>query len=168
MKLESLVELSSMRFPLTALLGSPSRKLQTRPRFFLRMASTTAPAAGRTYADAINLLNSLQSNAAVIEAIRKGGGKSGDQLMEEMIEYLTRIGYQVSRLRPRPPRYNRLRAHLRSAVLATSPPTSTLSTSYTSPAPKAKAPPPLSPIRSSVPSRPRQRRDSTLRLIWWL
>jgi folylpolyglutamate synthase len=59
-------------------------------------SSTTSAPPGRSYADAINLLNSLQSNAAVIEAIRKGGGKSGDALMAEMVEYLTRIGYQVS------------------------------------------------------------------------
>lgn len=85
-----------MRFPLTSILRSSTRHLHNSPRLY-RMASTTAPSSsGRSYVDAINLLNSLQSNAAVIEAIRKGGGKSGDQLMEEMVEYLTRIGYQVS------------------------------------------------------------------------
>ncbi|ORY89056.1 FolC bifunctional protein [Leucosporidium creatinivorum] len=89
-----------MRFPLTAFLRPTFNRLQTPFRFY-RMASTMAPStAGRTYADAINLLNSLQSNAAVIEAIRKGGGKSGDQLMQEMVEYLTRIGYQPADLNP--------------------------------------------------------------------
>lgn len=62
-----------------------------------RMSSTaaSAPNGGRTYADAINCLNSLQSNAATIEAIRQGKGKSGDELVAEGVEYLQRIGYKV-------------------------------------------------------------------------
>ncbi|GAA5868554.1 hypothetical protein JCM1840_005487 [Sporobolomyces johnsonii] len=47
----------------------------------------------RNYAAAIDALNSLQSNAAVIEAIRKSGGKGGDAQMIESVEYLKRIGY---------------------------------------------------------------------------
>lgn len=58
--------------------------------------STTAAGGGRTYGDAISLLNSLQSNAAVIEAIRKGGGKNGEAQVVESLEYLGRIGYKVS------------------------------------------------------------------------
>ena len=62
----------------------------------------------RTYADAINRLNSLQSNAAVIESIRQSGGKGGDAQLLETVEYLQRIGYKVvrrwtmHRLIPRP------------------------------------------------------------------
>lgn len=52
---------------------------------------------GRSYADAINSLNSLQSNAAVIESIRQSGGKGGDQQLLETVEYLARIGYKVGR-----------------------------------------------------------------------
>lgn len=65
-------------------------------------ASTAAPAAkngagtGRSYADAIEALNTLQSNAAVIEAIRKSGGRLNDFAIPEMVEYLTRIGHQVN------------------------------------------------------------------------
>lgn len=50
----------------------------------------------KTYAQAIQLLNSLQSNAAVIEAIRLSGGKGGEAQVLESLEYLKRIGYEVS------------------------------------------------------------------------
>jgi folylpolyglutamate synthase len=50
----------------------------------------------RTYRDAIDALNSLQSNAATLEAVRASGGKSSDLAIPEMIEYLRRIGYEVS------------------------------------------------------------------------
>ena len=50
----------------------------------------------RTYAQAITLLNSLQSNAAVIEAIRLSGGKGGEVQVLESLEYFKRIGYEVS------------------------------------------------------------------------
>ncbi|CEQ40650.1 SPOSA6832_02278, partial [Sporobolomyces salmonicolor] len=52
----------------------------------------------RNYAAAIDALNSLQSNAAVIEAIRKSGGKGGEAQMIESVEYLKRIGYTASDL----------------------------------------------------------------------
>lgn len=57
------------------------------------MSTTT-----RTYADAIDSLNSLQSNAAVIEAIRLNGGKDGLVKEVETLEFLRRIGYEVSSL----------------------------------------------------------------------
>ncbi|KZT53290.1 FolC bifunctional protein [Calocera cornea HHB12733] len=47
----------------------------------------------RTYADAIDQLNSLQSNAATIEAIRASGKPNNDATVTEMQEYLKRIGY---------------------------------------------------------------------------
>ena len=49
----------------------------------------------RSYNAAINALNSLQSNAATIEAIRRSG-KTVTELNEpEMTEYLERIGHNV-------------------------------------------------------------------------
>ncbi|GAA5856585.1 hypothetical protein JCM8547_005878 [Rhodosporidiobolus lusitaniae] len=52
----------------------------------------------RTYAQAVDALNSLQSNAAVIEAIRKSGGKGGDHQLREQVEYMNRIGYSAEDL----------------------------------------------------------------------
>ncbi|KAK4050828.1 Folylpolyglutamate synthetase [Microbotryomycetes sp. JL201] len=59
------------------------------------MSSTRAT---RTYRDAIDGLNSLQSNAQVIEQIRLSGGKGGELQMVEGREYLKRIGYTPSDL----------------------------------------------------------------------
>ncbi|TKY89917.1 hypothetical protein EX895_001214 [Sporisorium graminicola] len=67
-------------------------------------AATRAPTsegrtgAARTYDDAIDALNSLQSNAATIEALRKSGGRLLDFAIPEMVEYLERIGYVTSDL----------------------------------------------------------------------
>ncbi|KAG8880255.1 Folylpolyglutamate synthetase [Tulasnella sp. 331] len=49
---------------------------------------------GRTYKDAVDALNSLQSNAATIAAIRASGQRNTDFAIPEMIEYLGRIGYK--------------------------------------------------------------------------
>jgi len=49
----------------------------------------------RSYKDAIDLLNTLQSNALTLNAIRASGGQSNDLAIPEMIEYLERIGYKV-------------------------------------------------------------------------
>ena len=51
----------------------------------------------RSYKDAIDLLNTLQSNAATLDAIKASGGRSKDLAIPEMIEYLERIGYKVRR-----------------------------------------------------------------------
>lgn len=61
-------------------------------------AESSAAAAPRTYDDAIDALNSLQSNAATIEALRKSGGRLLDFAIPEMVEYLERIGYSTSDL----------------------------------------------------------------------
>ncbi|TFL05958.1 FolC bifunctional protein [Pterulicium gracile] len=50
-------------------------------------------AAPRTYSNAIELLNSLQSNAATLEAVRASGGRLSEFAIPEMVEYLERIGY---------------------------------------------------------------------------
>ncbi|KAF8624125.1 hypothetical protein AX15_006032 [Amanita polypyramis BW_CC] len=47
----------------------------------------------RTYQNAIDDLNSLQSNAAILEAVRAAGGGPNRFAIPEMIEYLGRIGY---------------------------------------------------------------------------
>ncbi|KLO11239.1 tetrahydrofolylpolyglutamate synthase [Schizopora paradoxa] len=49
--------------------------------------------ASRTYRDAIDCLNSLQSNAAMIEASRASGGRLAQFATHETQEYLERIGY---------------------------------------------------------------------------
>ncbi|MCJ1391025.1 Folylpolyglutamate synthetase [Xylographa bjoerkii] len=50
----------------------------------------------RTYSDAIKALNSLQSNAAVVDAIRLSGRKLNRQAISEMIEWCRKIGYEPS------------------------------------------------------------------------
>ncbi|KAF5321906.1 hypothetical protein D9619_000807 [Psilocybe cf. subviscida] len=51
------------------------------------------PMSTRTYQDAVEHLNSLQSNAATLEAVRASGGRSSGFAIPEMIEYLGIIGY---------------------------------------------------------------------------
>ncbi|MCJ1285967.1 Folylpolyglutamate synthetase [Xylographa opegraphella] len=50
----------------------------------------------RTYSDAVRALNSLQSNASVVNAIRLSGGKMNTQAISEMIEWCRKIGYEPS------------------------------------------------------------------------
>jgi len=50
---------------------------------------------GRYYKDAIDLLNTLQSNAATLEAVKASGGQTSHLAIPEMIEYLETIGYKV-------------------------------------------------------------------------
>ena len=54
--------------------------------------------ATRTYRDAVDHLNTLQSNAATLEAVRASGGRLSQFAIPEMVEYLNRIGYSASRL----------------------------------------------------------------------
>lgn len=61
-------------------------------------ASVAGSTSHRSYSDAIDALNTLQSNAAVIAAIRASGGKLNDFAIPEMVEYLGRIGYSVQDL----------------------------------------------------------------------
>lgn len=48
----------------------------------------------RSYTEAVDRLNSLQSNAATLEAVRASGGRLSEFAIPEMVEYLGRIGYQ--------------------------------------------------------------------------
>ncbi|KAJ3517979.1 hypothetical protein NLJ89_g158 [Agrocybe chaxingu] len=52
----------------------------------------------RSYQDAVEHLNSLQSNAATLEAVRASGGRLSEFAIPEMLEYLDRIGYTPSQL----------------------------------------------------------------------
>ncbi|KAL1944204.1 hypothetical protein VTO73DRAFT_3389 [Trametes versicolor] len=54
--------------------------------------------ATRTYREAVDHLNSLQSNAATLEAVRASGGRLSQFAIPEMVEYLGRIGYSTSDL----------------------------------------------------------------------
>ncbi|KAH9006929.1 Mur ligase [Lactarius hatsudake] len=49
---------------------------------------------GRSYKDAVDLLNTLQSNAATLEAIKASGGQGNELAIPEMVGYLERIGYK--------------------------------------------------------------------------
>ncbi|WVQ62257.1 uncharacterized protein L199_000396 [Kwoniella botswanensis] len=51
-------------------------------------------ARNKTYSEAISLLNTCQSNAATIEAIRKSGGRLNEHAVAEMHDYLRKIGYK--------------------------------------------------------------------------
>ncbi|KAL1722398.1 Mur ligase [Schizophyllum commune] len=52
----------------------------------------------RSYRDAVDCLNSLQSNAAALEAVRASGGRLSEFAIPEMVEYLERIGYKTEDL----------------------------------------------------------------------
>ncbi|KAF6821379.1 folylpolyglutamate synthase [Colletotrichum musicola] len=54
--------------------------------------------AGRTYNDAVDALNTLQTPFAVIEARRKAGVRPDEASVKEMRAYLARIGYTTSDL----------------------------------------------------------------------
>lgn len=73
---------------------------------FLRLSSPHLPfsrairsMATRSYREAIDCLNGLQSNQAMIEASRASGGRMVQYAMHETEEYLSRIGYKVCLLR---------------------------------------------------------------------
>ncbi|KAH9237751.1 hypothetical protein K456DRAFT_33224 [Colletotrichum gloeosporioides 23] len=54
--------------------------------------------AGRTYNDAVDALNTLQTPFAVIEARRKAGVRPDEASVKEMRAYLARIGYTTANL----------------------------------------------------------------------
>ncbi|KAG0709773.1 Mur ligase [Suillus ampliporus] len=70
---------------------------QKRSRFHLhgrRMSTAPTP----TYKDAIDALNSLQTNAAVLEAVRAAGVMLNPNAILEMIDYLRRVGLELNDL----------------------------------------------------------------------
>ena len=52
--------------------------------------------------DAVESLNTLQTNFAVVEAIRKSGQRMNEQAIPEMVEWCRRIGYRVCHRRGLP------------------------------------------------------------------
>ena len=57
--------------------------------------STSTNFARLTAQDALDCLNSLQSNYQTIQAFMKSGGNKSDRAIPEMLDYTSRIGYQV-------------------------------------------------------------------------
>ncbi|KAI1315207.1 Folylpolyglutamate synthetase [Mortierella claussenii] len=47
----------------------------------------------RSYADAVDKLNGLQTNFAVLEAVRKSGGSANKDSLPEVVEFVKRTGY---------------------------------------------------------------------------
>jgi hypothetical protein len=85
-----------------SILQSNAKVMAAIFRFFatIRLRSPIRPSARRamstrTYSDAVEHLNTLQSNAATIEAARISGGRLSTTAIPEMLEYLGRIGYSV-------------------------------------------------------------------------
>ncbi|KAG2235237.1 hypothetical protein INT48_004704 [Thamnidium elegans] len=66
-----------------------------KPPFFLsfRHFSTTLKMSF-TYKEAVDKLNSLQSNAALLEQLRKAGPRMNEKSLPEMRDYFKRIGYE--------------------------------------------------------------------------
>ena len=52
--------------------------------------------AERTYKDAVTALNTLQTNHAILAAIRQSGGRLNSQAIPEMREWVSRVGYTPS------------------------------------------------------------------------
>lgn len=55
---------------------------------------STEMAAKRTYSEAVQLLNSLQTNVAILEVLRKSGQKEYSMAIPEMLTYVARCGYK--------------------------------------------------------------------------
>ncbi|TFK29368.1 tetrahydrofolylpolyglutamate synthase [Coprinopsis marcescibilis] len=64
-------------------------RLRLRPQTEFKRSMST-----RTYQEAVERLNTLQSNAATLEAVRASGGRLSQFAIPEMVEYLERIGYK--------------------------------------------------------------------------
>jgi hypothetical protein len=66
------------------------------PRSHRRASLSSRGLSSLSHQDAIEKLNTLQSNAVALEAMRKSGqGPKAEFAITEMIEYLDRIGYSV-------------------------------------------------------------------------
>lgn len=66
----------------------------SQPHVPKRFQSTMA-SSDRNYAAAVQALNSLQSNFAAVEAIRKSGKTSNNAALPAMRDWVRRIGYEV-------------------------------------------------------------------------
>src|SRR5438034_1125090 len=64
------------------------------PRLYVRLStSTMASSRGRTYEDAIALLNSLQSNRVIISSISNAPRDMNFDAIPEMLEWTRKAGY---------------------------------------------------------------------------
>ncbi|OQE30998.1 hypothetical protein PENFLA_c002G02730 [Penicillium flavigenum] len=72
----------------------------TRWQFCARRFSTRSPTMTRTYEDAIASLNSLQTNYAIVEALRKSKTRQemNELSLPQTVEWLRRIGYKPADL----------------------------------------------------------------------
>ena len=81
-----------------AILGKACGHMQRKLSGYLQQTRTRnlcKEMSARSYQDAVDHLNSLQSNAETLNAIRASGGRN-EYAIPEMIEFLERIGYIVS------------------------------------------------------------------------
>lgn len=85
------ISIESMFAALRSSPSPPSSSLR-----LLLSLSFRRPMSTRSYSDAVDALNSLQSNTAVLEALRASGNNMSLRSIPEMLEYLHRIGYSVS------------------------------------------------------------------------
>ena len=74
---------------------APCGHMQRKLSGYLRTRKLCKDMSTRSYQDAVDHLNSLQSNAETLNAIRASGGRN-EFAIPEMIEFLKRIGYIVS------------------------------------------------------------------------
>jgi folylpolyglutamate synthase len=66
-----------------------------QPIVFVSRGLTTMASPGRSYGDAVKLLNSLQSNNSIRLAISNSSASFNDVAIPEMIEWVRRAGYDV-------------------------------------------------------------------------
>ncbi|OAL31632.1 hypothetical protein AYO20_08175 [Fonsecaea nubica] len=71
-------------------------KSSTPLRLIVRNSAAKSSAMARTYADAVTSLNTLQSNFAIVDAVRKSGGRLNELSIPEMVEWCRKIGYEPS------------------------------------------------------------------------
>lgn len=70
------------------------RKIVSRSSFpSMMMNYSTSLKTSRSYKDAINTLNNLQSNYSVIQLIRSTGNRNNKETIDQMVEFSKRIGY---------------------------------------------------------------------------
>ena len=97
--------ISFIKSPLRLPHPPPHLHVHTQLNLFIRsrahlsarkMSTAMTTSKSRSYSDAIDCLNSLQSNQAMIQAVRDSGGRLAKYATHETTEYLSRIGYKVS------------------------------------------------------------------------
>ncbi|PGH14055.1 hypothetical protein AJ80_06059 [Polytolypa hystricis UAMH7299] len=81
--------------PLCARWRPGLRRIYSSVQFF---STSSVHSMARTYEDAIAALNSLQSNFAIVDAIRKSGRGMNKDAIPEMIDWCKKIGYQPADL----------------------------------------------------------------------